>query len=191
MAKNFFSKLFQGNKEVVPAGAIPCVDGCYICGTVLEDGSVEGNKYCEGELVGSGRFVDGKLSGFGKRFVNGQIMCEGNFDDGFLSGQGKVYSYKGFVTYEGNHAKKPNDYGSAYHGQGREYHCVTGALLYEGEFYYNHWRGKGKEYYPNGQIRYEGEFLDSFWHGRGQYYKQNGELVYSGEFEEEPFTYDR
>ena len=191
MAINFFSKLFNGVKEDIPAGAIPCVDGCYICGTVLEDGSVEGNKYCEGQLVGSGRFVDGRLTGFGKRFVNGQIMCEGNFVDGNLVGEGIMYSHFGHVIYEGSFAKKPNDFGSAYHGQGREYHYKTGDLLYEGEFCYNHWRGKGKEYYPNGQLRYEGEFLDSYWHGRGKHYNQKGELVYAGDFADNHFAYVR
>jgi len=190
MLLKLFRKLFQ-NKEDVPAGAIPCEDGCYICGTLLSDGTVEGNKYCDGKIVACGRFVNGRLSGFGQRFVNGQIMCEGNFTDGILCGQGKTYSYKGFVTYEGNFAINPKNNCSAYHGPGREYHCKTGALLYEGEFYYNHWRGKGKEYYPNGQLRYEGKFLDSFWHGRGQHYNQKGELVFTGDFAAEPFTYDR
>lgn len=182
MAINFFSKLFNGDKEVIPAGAIPCVDGCYICGTVLEDGSVEGNKYCEGQLVGSGRFVDGRLTGFGKRFVNGQIMCEGNFVDGNLCGQGKVYSYKGFVTYEGNFAINPNNNCSAYHGRGREYHCLTGALLYVGEFFYNRRSGQGKEYYPGGQLRYQGEFRNGNWDGQGQYFDEEGNLVYAGDF---------
>lgn len=191
MLLKFFSKLYQNKNEIVPVGAFPCEDGCYLCGTVLEDGSVEGNKFCEGHLVACGRFVNGRLSGFGKRFVNDQIMCEGNFIDNDLIGEGKRYSHLGHVIYEGGFARKPDDIGSAYHGQGREYHYKTGILLYEGEFYYNHWRGRGKEYYPNGKLRYEGEFLDSFWHGRGQHYNQKGELVFTGDFAAEPFTYDR
>lgn len=182
MAKNFFSKLFQKNKEVVPAGAFVCVDGCYICGTSMEDGSVEGNKFCEGQLVACGRFVNGRLSGLGKRFVNGQIMFEGNFVNGFLSGQGKVYSYKGFLSYEGELAIKPNDIGSAYHGIGREYHHKTGKLLYEGEFFYNQWSGKGKEFYPNGQVRYQGQFRKGSWDGSGEYFDEVGNLVYAGNF---------
>lgn len=182
MLLNFVNKLFKGKNELVPAGAFPCEDGCYICGTSLADGSVEGNKYCDGKIVACGRFVDGRLSGIGKRFVNGQIMCEGNFVDGFLSGHGKVYSYKGFVSYEGELAIKPNDIGSAYHGVGREYHYQTGTLLYEGEFCYNLWMGKGKEFYPNGQLRYQGEFKNGSWDGPGEYFDEDGNLVYAGDF---------
>jgi Uncharacterized protein conserved in bacteria len=191
MALRFFKNLFSGKNEAPPSGSFPCEDDCYICGSAMADGSFEGEKYNKGKLIASGRFLDGRLNGQGKRYDDGRIMCEGNFVDGHLSGQGKMYSHFGHVIYEGNFAKKPNDFGSAYHGQGREYHYKTGSLLYEGEFYYNHWLGRGKEYYPNGQLRYEGEFHDSFWHGQGQHYDQKGNLVYAGDFTGDTMSYVR
>ena len=191
MVLHFLKNIFSGKKEKAPVGSISCQDGAYICGTVMADGSVVGDKYYKDKLFATGRFVNGRLNGQGKRFSDGRIMCEGNFVDGDLVGEGKMYSHFGHVIYEGSFAKKPNDFGSAYHGQGREYHYKTGDLLYEGEFCYNHWRGKGKEYYPNGQLRYEGEFLDGFWHGRGKHYNQKGELVYAGVFADKPFAYVR
>ncbi|TYC86376.1 hypothetical protein FXB42_06735 [Acetobacterium wieringae] len=191
MALRFLKKIFSGKKETPPIGSIACQDDCYICGLIMADGSVEGDKYNHGKLIASGRFLDGRLHGQGKRYNEGRIMCEGNFIDGHLSGEGKMYSHFGHVIYEGTFAKKPNDYGSAYHGQGREYGYKTGALLYEGDFFYNHWRGHGREYYPDGQLRYEGEFLDNFWHGQGQHYDQNGKLVYAGDFTGVTLSYDR
>ncbi|MGV8905799.1 MAG: hypothetical protein ACOH15_04285 [Acetobacterium sp.] len=186
MVVNILRNIFSGKEETNPPGSIPCQDGCYLIGCILVDGSVEGLKYFQDELVASGRFVIGRLSGLGKHYRDGKIVCEGYFEDGYLSGEGKMYSHFGHVIYEGNFAKKPNDYGSAYHGMGREYHYKTGALLYEGDFYYNRWMGSGKEYYPNGQLRYQGEFHNSFWHGQGEYYDEAGNLVYDGNFKGEP-----
>lgn len=191
MAVRIIKDFFSGKRKDFPITSLCYDNGEIISGMELADRSIVGHKYCREKIVASGRFINGHLNGQGKRFSDGRIMCEGNFVDGELVGEGKMYSHLGHVIYEGTFARKPNDYGSAYHGHGREYHYQTGALLYEGEFYYNHWRGKGKEYYPNGQLRYEGEFLDSFWHGRGQHYNQKGQLVYDGDFEEEPFSYDR
>lgn len=191
MALRILKEFFSGKKKSFPFTSLCYEDGETISGMELADGSIQGHKYFQGKIIASGRFINGHLNGQGKRFSDGCIMCEGNFVDGDLIGEGKMYSHLGHVIYEGTFASKPNDYGSAYHGQGCEYHCKTGAILYEGEFYYNHWRGRGKEYYPNGQLRYEGEFLDCFWHGQGQYYNQKGDLVYAGDFAGEPRTYDR
>lgn len=191
MAVRIIKDFFSGKKKDFPRTSLHYDNGETISGTEIADGSILGHKYYQDKIIASGRFINGHLYGQGKRFSDGCIMCEGNFVNGDLVGEGKMYSHLGHVIYEGTFATKPNDYGSAYHGLGREYHYKTGALLYEGEFYYNHWRGRGKEYYPNGQLRYEGEFLDSFWHGRGQHYNQEGKLVYAGEFAEVVFTYVR
>lgn len=191
MAVRIIKDFFSGKKKNFPRTTLCYENGEKIAGLELADGSIIGHKYDQDKIIASGRFVNGLLNGQGQRFCDGHIMCEGNFVDGELIGEGKMYSHFGHLIYEGTFATKPNDYGSAYHGLGREYHYKSGVLLYEGEFYYNHWRGKGKEYYPNGQLRYEGEFLDSFWHGRGQHYNQKGELVFTGDFAAETFTYVR
>lgn len=182
MKLRFLEKIFTGKKETRPIGSIPCQDGGYICGLVLADGSVQGDKYHEGKLIASGKFINGKLNGQGKRYHDGRIMCEGNFVDNHLSGKGKRYSHLGHLVYEGYFASIPDNSGSVCHGEGREFHYQTGALLYEGDFNNNRWSGRGKEYYPNGQLRYQGEFRNSSWHGQGEYFDIEGNLVYAGDF---------
>jgi len=37
-------------------------------------------------------------------------------------------------------------------------------------------KGKGKEYYDNGELKFEGQYLNGRKHGKGKEYNKNGEL---------------
>lgn len=159
MEFNFLLELFQENKDEKDLIYILCCDGSLIRGTVLKNQLVKGEKYYDRKVVEEGTFLDGELSG-----------------------SGKMYSQKGILIYEGDFENHPLDFGSMYHGQGREYHAHTGELLYEGQFEYNQRSGRGKEYYPSGQLRYEGGFESCVWCGDGACYNEDGFLICTGIF---------
>ncbi len=59
-------------------------------------------------------------------------------------------------------------------------------IIYQGEIYNNLYSGKGKLFYPNGQLKYEGEFVRGLPHGVGKGFDSSGnpyqtETFYSGQ----------
>ena len=45
-------------------------------------------------------------------------------------------------------------------GNIKEYYN-NGILMFEGEYLYGKWNGKGKEYYETGKLKFDGEYLYS------------------------------
>ena len=69
-----------------------------------------------------------------------------------------------------------------YHGKGKLY-FPNGNLEYEGEFINNKFHGNGKLYYFDGNLRYEGEFINNKAHGNGKVYNNKGTLIFIGIFQ--------
>ena len=65
--------------------------------------------------------------------------------------------------------------------KGKEYDCYNDALIYEGEYLNEIKNGKGKEYYPNGQLKFEGEYLNGKRNGEGREYDYGG-LIFEGNY---------
>ena len=65
--------------------------------------------------------------------------------------------------------------------KGKEYDCYNDILLYEGEYLNELKNGKGKEYYPNGQLKFEGEYLKGKRYGEGREYDYGG-LIFEGNY---------
>ncbi len=51
-----------------------------------------------------------------------------------------------------------------------------------GEFKNNERNGKGKEFYPNGNLLYEGNFVNGKYDGKGKYIDKNDLFFTEGEF---------
>ena len=66
-------------------------------------------------------------------------------------------------------------------GKGKEYYN-NGELTFEGEYLNGKRNGKGKEYYNNGELSFEGEYLNGKRNGKGKEYYENGELKFEGEY---------
>ena len=69
-------------------------------------------------------------------------------------------------------------------GHGKSYDS-SGYLIYEGDFKYNLYNGKGKKYDYDifSYLEYEGTFLNGLYHGKGkEYYHLSSTLKYEGEF---------
>ena len=61
----------------------------------------------------------------------------------------------------------------------KEYYDENEIILYEGEYLNGKRNGKGKEYYPNGNLKFEGKFLNYNWNGKGKEY-YNDILIFEG-----------
>jgi len=61
------------------------------------------------------------------------------------------------------------------------------ACYLDGKIYYGEWKdgkmhGRGKEFYPCGNLQFEGKYKDGYRDGYGKAYLRDGELVYQGEW---------
>ena len=64
-------------------------------------------------------------------------------------------------------------------GKGKEYY-PNGQLKFEGEYYCDY-RKKGKSYVKE-RIEYEGEFLNGLKNGKGKEYNDDNEIIFEGEY---------
>ena len=67
-----------------------------------------------------------------------------------INGMVKVMIFFGNILYELKDGK----------GLIKEYYDENEIILYEGEYLNGKRNGKGKQYYPNGNLKFEGEFLN-------------------------------
>jgi antitoxin component YwqK of YwqJK toxin-antitoxin module len=131
---------------------------------------------------------------FDKRFIEFQGVY--HEDDKI---EGKTFYNNGNIRYDGTFETREynlehyNDFGiigpyffsshnEHYHGFGKLYY-PSGALCYDGEWYYNLQLGKGTFYSEDGKQKIENEFIDGAWYGHGIYYlscKTGEEIFYSG-----------
>jgi antitoxin component YwqK of YwqJK toxin-antitoxin module len=65
----------------------------------------------------------------------------------------------------------PNGFGKPY---------LTNGLIYEGQWKKGKLHGKGKQYYPEGNLEYEGEYVYGHREGFGKSYLRDGRLKYEG-----------
>ena len=80
----------------------------------------------------------------------------------------KRYS-KQYILYE-----SPN--------KGKVYNAYDDRILFEGEYSNGRKKGKGIEYYNNGNKKYEGEYLNGKRNGKGKEFNENGKLIFEGEY---------
>ena len=147
-----------------------------------------------------GKFVDGKLNGYGRLIDLFGIKCyEGNFKDNqLLDGRGKIIEIHedgSKVIYEGDieNMKKQgkgieNKKDMAYmgffsddlkHGKGKVIFNEEDSV-YEGDFYKGKMTGSGVFTWKD-KSSYDGEFLDGKMHGKGIFKWPEGN-VYEGEY---------
>ena len=159
-----------------------------------------GELYLKNGKKYEGKFIDGKLNGYGRLIDLFGIICyEGTFKDNqLLDGKAKIIKFEenGEKTlYEGNiknmkkegeGIEKNNSYtymgsfsddlkhgkGKIMYGEGDEY--------YEGDFENGKLTGNGFYQWSN-KCTYEGEFLDGQMHGKGLYKWPDGD-EYEGEY---------
>ena len=67
-------------------------------------------------------------------------------------------------------------------GIGKIYELNTNILIFEGEYLNGEKNGKGKEYYPYGELNFEGEYSNGERNGKGKEYCPDGELLFEGEY---------
>ena len=151
--------------------------------------------YDNGKLKSEEDYQNGKRSGKVKRFyLDGKLKSEENYlnfkkngvtkeyyDDGKLKAEkeyinDKIWNSK---TFDQNN----NIINELKEGKGyiKEYHDLTGKLIFEGEYLNGERNGKGKEYDAyNGKLIFEGEYLNGKRNGKGKEYYNNGKLRIEG-----------
>ena len=156
----------------------------------------EYNKY--DDLIFEGEYLNGKRNGKGREYYdeNGYLKFEGEYLNGKRNGKGKEYNDNGKLLFEGEYLNGERN------GKVREYYWKgKGKFLFEGEYLngkrwngkgYNidgkiefeikEGKGKGKEYFEDGNLIFEGEYLNGKWNGKGKEYNEDGKLNYDGEF---------
>ncbi len=123
-----------------------------------------------------GSFDDGIFNGYGMECLRGDFSRDGlvecNYKDGMTSGSGIQYSaivdwndkddflFSTYIRYEGNMTNNATPYkkGVLYDYDDSDYMIYK---HYEGEFALlsaGHPEGKGKLYYPDGELLYDGKF---------------------------------
>ena len=73
-------------------------------------------------------------------------------------------------------------------GNGKLLDDNNNTVVYDGEFKYNRFHGKGKEYYTNGRIRFDGLWVDGQMDS-GIMYDFNENIIFNGKFKD--FAYDK
>ena len=132
--------------------------------------------FCQG-FFKNGNFISGKSYS-----PEGMILYEGEFKN-FLPKKGKnikSYELNGYLKYEGNFEN------FNYHDYGKLYLTIpSNPLLYEGEFKFGLFNGKGILYEKNYK-KYEGSFANNMFNGIGKIYEiddnKNHYLYYEGNF---------
>lgn len=119
----------------------------------------------------SGNFVNGKLSGYGRRKFRSGSIYEGEFINGSRDGRGK-YTYASGDVYEGQYRNGNR------HGQG--VYTYQSGSVFEGEYVNGKRDGQGTYNYASGSI-YIGQYKDGEKHGLGIYTFKSGNF-YDGEF---------
>ena len=67
-------------------------------------------------------------------------------------------------------------------GEGKEFSCHNGELLFEGVYSNGKRNGKGKEYSKNGELIYEGNYFNGLRNGEAKEYYESNELKFEGEY---------
>lgn len=161
-----------------------------------------------GVVIYKGELYSGFLQGIGTLYNDDSIkIYEGQFELGFYDGYGILYYENGKIRYEGYFKKGKFDGMGAYfneedkmiyqgkwsdgrfHGEGKFTDIVNGVhyeIKWNKDFTIANnllrYKGKGKRYYPNGQVEIEGEFLNGLAEGKGIYYYDNGNIMYQGRY---------
>ena len=152
-------KLVRYNKSLQKNLAISINNYLHFNGRyIIYESNGKGKEYSQnGELIYEGEFLQCEKNGKGIEYnINGLLMSyEGEYLNGKRSGKGKEYLYK-TLLFEGVYLNnKRNGYLNGKAISGIKYDH-NGNILYQ----FNNINGKGKEYYPNGQLSFEGEFLN-------------------------------
>eukprot|EP00347_Sterkiella_histriomuscorum_P013743 403363535 len=142
-----------------------------------------------------GRWVDGKINGYGKAYFKKGHIYEGEFQNGLRHGFGHQTNIDGSV-YDGHYVQDQK------HGQGKEVFpdgavyegtyrdnkkhgegklSLADGSTYEGEFQNNLIQGYGKYHWVKDGREYEGTWLANKMHGKGRFTWQDGR-VYEGDY---------
>jgi hypothetical protein len=125
----------------------------------------DGSKY-------QGNFVNNYFSGWGCNIDSQGTFTLGVFTNGIINGFGQKSTYLNNKHYFGEFRN------GLKHGKGKE---VTEDHIYDGDFYDDQKKGKGKLTYKKMKDFYEGDFLDNSITGRG-FYKWANKDTYEGDF---------
>ena len=156
-------------------------------GSVYEGGIDQGKFTGQGRLTVpdsytyEGEFQDSKFHGKGRRTESTGQVYDGEWKNGEKDGPGKLITVEG-VTLEGIWKD------DILQEELVRVYDPSGKLNYEGNFYGGQENGKGKSWFPDGQI-YEGEFRDGVANGHGRIYSTDGTL-FEGEFENSHICFD-
>ena len=107
---------------------------------------------------------------------DGELIFKGRMEEGRINGNGKLYTYSGFLLYEGNFEME------AYSGEGELYYENSKTLCYKGSFLLNQYEGRGTLYDREGNLKYKGDFKNGLYEGNGTLYFPDGQKQYVGTF---------
>lgn len=100
---------------------------------------------------------------------DGELIFKGRMEEGRINGNGKLYTYSGFLLYEGNFEME------AYSGEGELYYENSKTLCYKGSFLLNQYEGRGTLYDREGNLKYKGDFKNGLYEGNGTLYFPDGQ----------------
>ena len=156
--KNGIVKEYILNKDIL------IFEGEYLNGKRNGKGKEYNN---EGNVIFEGEYKNGKRNGKGKIYGKyGKKLFEGEFLKGIKNGKGKEYNLSFNVLFEGEYLNGKRWNGKKFLYQDNE--LYKDVLCFEGEVVKGEIKGKGKEYYSDGNLSFEGEYLNGYrWNGRG------------------------
>ena len=157
----------------------------------------KGKEYTyDGKLIFEGEYLNGIINGKCKEYYSdGKIKFEGEYKNGLKNGEGNLYYSNGKIKFKGEYLEGKNWNGKTFDyfsnktyeikdGSGflKDYDYLGEQLEYEGQYSNGERNGKGKQYYPDGNIMFEGEFINNQWNGKGKKYNENGQLLFEGQY---------
>ena len=138
-----------------------------------------------GKITYEGGFIDGKKTGYGKKFYgDGNILYDGYFLNDLMDGEGSLYHENGNIKYNGKFLKgKKNGHGITFFDNGNK--------NYEGKYCMGMAVGDVQSFYSNGNVEMDGRFdFDCF---KGIVYNIEGTKKYEGEMtiDSERYNYQK
>ena len=158
-------------------------------------GNIKEYDYYDGQLEFEGEYLNGEITGKGKKYFNGKLKFDGEYLNGVENGKGKEYYQNGNLIFEGEYINGKRWNGNGYNINGnidfiikngngniKEYDYFDDKLEFEGEYLNGERNGKGKEYNFDGKLVFDGEYLNGKKIGIGKEYNYVDKLIFEGEY---------